>query len=508
MESNNFKTSDIAFAFAMLACGFLYCNLIRLISLGAGVAIFAVVLFAVSLIYMTKSGIKQNKGSIICLVLAGLSATQFVLFDNQYVKLLGFMFVTVLFIYWVCLSTGRRIDKMLSLYITGDAVNQGIVVPFMNFGRCGAGIKAGFSNQKKGKGALAAVLGVLIFLPAIAVVFKLLMSADLAFESFAEKLYEMVRIDEVLTYAGQIVLGIPVAFYLYGLIYGDVKGRHTGAVTISSVDRAAEAVRIAPKIAIYSALATFCLVYIVFFAVQAVYLFSALGGHLPEAFTYAEYARRGFFELCAVSGINLAVLAVCHIAVEREKGEEPKALRIETAAVSLLTILLIATALCKMALYIDAYGLTQLRVFTSWFMVLLLFVFLTICIRQFKKFNSARLMIAGFALMFIILSYGNVDGLIAKSNIQRYEAGTLKTIDIDALHALSDAAVPYIYDFYTKADGSDDALRQELAHAIMDKNDFGGTGFRSFNMQKQRAEEIRKNMRGQLLAESRLCYND
>ncbi|MCL1982272.1 MAG: DUF4173 domain-containing protein [Clostridiales bacterium] len=494
MEDYNFKTPDTVFAFAMLACGFLYWNLIDLARLGAGVTVFAVVLFAASLAYLAKSGIRQNKGSAICLVLAGLSAAQFALFDNQFVQWLNFMYITVLFIYWVCLSTGRRIDKTLSVYIVGDAVKQGLIVPFMNFGRCGAGIKAGFSDHKKGKGVLAAALGVLIFLPVIILVLKLLMSADLAFESFAGKLYEMVRIEEVLTYVGQFVLGIPVAFYLYGLVYGDVKGRHTGTITVSSVDSAAETARIAPRITIYSALASFCLVYLVFFAVQAAYLFSALGGRLPEAFTYAEYARRGFFELCAVAGINLAVLTVCHIAVKREKGEEPKALRIETATVSLFTILLIVTALSKMAMYIDAYGLTQLRVFTSWFMVLLLFVFLTICVRQFKKFNSARLMIAGFALMFTILSYGNADGLIAKYNIQRYEAGTLKTLDVYDLRGLSDAAVPYIYDFYTKTDEGDDALREGLAYAIMDKNDFGGTGFRSFNLQRQRAEEIRKKM--------------
>ncbi|MCL1810111.1 MAG: DUF4173 domain-containing protein [Clostridiales bacterium] len=494
MEDYNFKVPDTAFAFAMLACGFLYWNLINLARLGAGVTVFAVVLFAASLVYLAKSGIRQNKASAVCLVLASLSAAQFALFDNQFLQWLNFMYITVLFIYWVCLSTGRRVDKMLSAYIVGDAVNQGMIVPFMNFGRCGAGIRASFANQKKGKGVLAAALGVLIFLPVIVIVLKLLMSADLAFESFAGRLYEMVRIEEVLTYAGQFVLGIPVAFYLYGLVYGDVKGRHTGAVTVPLVDNVAIAARIAPKITIYSALASFCLIYLVFFAVQAAYLFSALGGQLPDTFTYAEYARRGFFELCAVAGINLAVLAVCHLAVKRENGEEPKALRIETVTVSLFTILLIVTALSKMAMYIDAYGLTQLRVFTSWFMVLLLFIFLIICVRQFKKFNSARLMIAGFALMFTILSYGNVDGLIAKHNIQRYEAGTLKTIDIDALRELSDAAVPYIYDFYMKTDEGDDALREGLANAIMGKNDFGGTGFRSFNSQRQRAEEIRKNM--------------
>jgi hypothetical protein len=323
----------------------------------------------------------------------------------------------------------------------------------------------------------------------------------MAFESFVSKFLDVIKIDRFINYIIQFIIGIPVAFYLYGLIYGDVKGRYDSAITKTSVDNAAEAVKIAPKMTIYSAVTSFNIIYLAFFAVQAAYLFSALNGHLPEAFTYAEYARRGFFELCAITGINLGILAVAHLTIKAYPGDKKRALRIQTVIISIFTILLIVTALSKMAMYIDVYGLTQWRVFTSWFMILLLFVFVIISIRQIKKFNAARLIIIGFTLMFMVLSYGNADGLIAKYNISRYEAGTLATLDIEALSELSDAAAPYIYDLYLKTDESDQEMRQGLVEAIksgerevytmMGIREFG---FRDFNLQRYMADRIRGKM--------------
>ena len=486
-----FNTADIGFAFVMLACGFLYWNLIDFFSLGAGVTLFAAVLFGASFIYLSKSKIKGSRWSFVPLLLAGLCALQFALFDNRVIRQLNFLFLSALFIYWICLSTGRRIDKKLSVYIAGDAVKQIMSIPFLNFGCCASGVKS-FSKYGKIKAILPAIIGIVLFLPLLLWVLYLLWSADLAFEKFINSAVEVISVERLITYAVQFVIGIPVAFYLYGSVYGNVKGRHAECITAESVDNAAKAARFAPRAAIYSILTAFNAIYLLFFGVQAAYLFSAFGGDLPEVFSYAEYARRGFFELCAVAGINLGVLLVSHLTVKRNEEENPRALRVETLLISLFTILLIATALSKMVMYINAYGLTQLRVFTSWFMILLLFVFVVICVRQFKKFNSSRLIILGFVLMFMALSYGNIDGVIAKYNIERYEAGTLSTFDADMLAGLSDAAVPHIYDMYLRTGERDSEMRERLKSAIMMSEWVaGGDSFREFNLQKHRADEIR-----------------
>ena len=97
--------------------------------------------------------------------------------------------------------------------------------------------------------------------------------------------------------------------------------------------------------------------------------------------TYAEYARHGFFELCAVTAINLAVIFAAKLLSQEGRG---KLLRIEVILLSVFTLALTVIDLSKMVLYIQSYGLTRLRIYTSIFMVFLFIVFLIILLRQVR----------------------------------------------------------------------------------------------------------------------------
>lgn len=327
-------------------------------------------------------------------------------------------------------------------------------------------------------------------IPVLVVVINLLIEADAAFAGVIANLHFTISIDILF----QIILGIPVACYLFGLIYGDLYGRNTGFVTVESVDKRATAFRFAPGVTVYSALTALNLVFIIFFLSQITYFFSAFQNQLPELMTYAEYARRGFFELCTVAGINLAVITVAHLIVKREKV---RLLQIETAALCLFTLMLIITAISKMVMYINFYGLTQMRVYTTWFMIVLFCIFAVIAVRQFKKFNAARVMFVGFVIFFMILSYGNVDGRIAAYNIDRYTNGTLESLDVQDLSRLSDAAASYIYALYQ--DTPEQTLKAELKAAI--EKTPGSENmipyqktFRDFNFQSHAAQGIRDQL--------------
>lgn len=492
-----FTKTDKVFAVAMLICGFLYWNLIPLASLGAGVSIFALILCLVIGSYLKKSEWHQTKESRLWLGIIALSAANFALFDNIITKKFNFIFLSVLVIYWICISTGRRLDGKLSVYFIGDFINQTLVIPFCNFSGCFGALKDEFSKNMHGKRFLSALIGILVFLPVMALVINLLIDADVAFENLIAQLrFSLSR--SMLEYLLQIVLGIPVASYLYGLVYGDRYGKHTHHITLTSLDKNASALQFAPGLSVYAALTTLNAIYMVFFATQASYLFSAFASDIPGSMTYAEYARRGFFELCTIAGINLCVIATAHLFTNRKNeanGDAPQILRIETAVLCVFTLMLITTALSKMVLYIQYYGLTQLRTYTTWFMILMFVIFVLVAVRQFHSFNSSKFIITSLIIGFLILSYGNTDGIIAKYNIDRYREGTLKTVDVPALTELSDAAVPYMYDLYMET--KDEALKNQLKSAITGVYEeyvmtlpYEPT-FRDFNFQKYRADQIR-----------------
>jgi hypothetical protein len=198
---------------------------------------------------------------------------------------------------------------------------------------------------------------------------------------------------------------------------------------------------------------------------MGVYLFSAFAGVLPEGFTtYAEYARRGFFELCGVAAINLFVLAFTYSFAKRGAGEYPKALRIFTGLLCVMTELLVVAAVSKMLLYIDAYGLSQLRVYVLWFLVLLFIIFAILIIWHVKPFNAGRPIVVVSVCFLLALFLANTDGLIAKYNVWQYESGKVKTVDMSMLSRMSDAVLPYLARLQENA--PDQLIRSDAAWAI------------------------------------------
>ena len=127
----------------------------------------------------------------------------------------------------------------------------------------------------------------------------------------------------------------------------------------------------------------------------------------------------------------------------KEDGKPGMAQRILSGVLSFSTVILIATAISKMLLYIDQFGLTRKRVYTTWFMILLGVCFIFVIIKQFRlKLNTAACFLFSFIILFSVLVLSGVDGIIARSNAERYINGDLDYFDAYAMEELGDAAVP------------------------------------------------------------------
>ena len=143
-------------------------------------------------------------------------------------------------------------------------------------------------------------------------------------------------------------------------------------------------------------------VYLFFFVSQWDYYLSAFTGKLPEGVVnYAEYARSGFFELCTVSAINLVIITAIALFMKRSGNGEKIFLRIVSALFSVMTLVLIGTALAKMYLYIDRFGLTVKRLLSSWLMIViaLIFVFVINYIKQILVVDNFLMNIMEFKML-------------------------------------------------------------------------------------------------------------
>ncbi|MEV4107519.1 DUF4153 domain-containing protein [Nonomuraea sp. NPDC049695] len=103
------------------------------------------------------------------------------------------------------------------------------------------------------------------------------------------------------------------------------------------------------------------LLFAAFVAVQITVLFGGDSWVLKTAgLTYAEYARQGFFQLVVVSVFVLGIVAVA-AGLLRVERRERLLLALLLGVLCGLTMVVLASALHRMNLYTDAYGLSRLR---------------------------------------------------------------------------------------------------------------------------------------------------
>lgn len=158
--------------------------------------------------------------------------------------------------------------------------------------------------------------------------------------------------------------------------------------------------------------------------------------------TVAEYARRGFFELIVIAGIVLAVLLVVDDLLDREDAASRRRFRAVGQVLVVLVGAVLVSALMRLALYLEFYGLTDDRVLALavlvWVALVLVWFSMTVLRSRRGRFAPGVLVIS--AMWLALLNVANPERWVVEMNLRRAEAG--KEFDV-AYHAkLSGDAIP------------------------------------------------------------------
>ncbi len=180
-----------------------------------------------------------------------------------------------------------------------------------------------------------------------------------------------------------------------------------------------------------------------FVAVQLTVLFAG-DRHVQgtEDLTYADFARGGFWQLLVVTGLTLVVLAAAVRWAPRETRTDRVLIRVVLGALAVLTLVIVASALHRMDLYADTYGLTRLRLLVALCELWLGAVFVLVLIAGIRLRGEwlPRVAVALGVAALLGLAAANPDALVAERNVARF-AETGKA-DLSHLAGLSADAVP------------------------------------------------------------------
>ncbi|MDF2977728.1 MAG: histidine kinase [Actinomycetospora sp.] len=184
-------------------------------------------------------------------------------------------------------------------------------------------------------------------------------------------------------------------------------------------------------------------VFVLFLAAQATAFF---GGHehleRTTGLTYAQYVHQGFGQLTIATLLTLLVVWAASRKAPRTRPADRAWLRGALGVLCAATLVVVASALYRMHLYEQAYGLTRARllaaVFEGWLGVLVLAVIagaVALRARWLPRFG----LVSGVVLLLALAAL-NPDAYVARQNLDRY--AVTGTVDWGYLRDLSDDAVP------------------------------------------------------------------
>ncbi len=298
--------------------------------------------------------------------------------------------------------------------------------------------------------------GILISIPVLFVFLLLFSSADLIFQKYISSLISIDIKPETIFRLVLILIATLVYIGAYSYSFRDkeklfsvqkngknyIIGQIESAILLGSVN----------------------VLFFIFMLVQLAYLFGGASNISSQGFTYAEYARRGFFELIAVAIISFLLLLITERYIVKKETNHAIGFKVLSAACVVQVILIMASAFTRLLLYEEAYGFTTLRLYSHVFIIFLAVVF---CLLFYKIYRDKRENAFAFqvfisvAIFLAAMNFLNPDAFIARRNIERFF--TVGKLDIYYLSRLSDDAIP---DIIKVLNISNDDLKNSFAREL------------------------------------------
>ncbi|ADG76360.1 hypothetical protein Cfla_3486 [Cellulomonas flavigena DSM 20109] len=195
--------------------------------------------------------------------------------------------------------------------------------------------------------------------------------------------------------------------------------------------------------------------------------------------SHAEYARQGFAQLVVVTALTLVVVGVAARRAPRATSTDRLVARVALGVLCVGTLGVVASALRRMDLYVEAFGLTRLRLFVLVVEVALAVVLLLVMAAG-VRWRGTWLPVAVVQVLAVAvlgLAVADPDAQIARHNTT---VAAREALDVDYLRGLSADAVPVL-------DALDEPLRSctLLGRSVDEPDEIG-----EWNLARVRAARV------------------
>lgn len=351
-------------------------------------------------------------------------------------------------------ATGKKIKN----YLVENYVKT-VFIPlrFIYFFRETISQAIRFRGQLKEQKKISQVIkGVLMALPLLFIFLLLFSSADLVFFKY---LSNLIHIEPETLYRSVIIIFVTAIFVgAFGYVFRATDSAFQSSNTSAKISRIGII-----ETSVFLGLIN--VLFLAFIAVQLKYLFGGEKNIVALGFTYAEYARKGFFELIIVAIISFLVLWSTEKYIVKKDIGHTFQFKILSSFLIVQALVIMVSSFKRLLLYENAFGFTTQRFYSHAFIIWLGIIFILllhkILINQKEKififfaYLSILVFLAGFNII-------NPDAFIARQNIKHFlNNGNL---DVYYLSWLSQDAIPEVIKVFDLT--QDEEIKRNLARNL------------------------------------------
>ena len=434
-KSSTVKENNILF-FTVIILGIIFDILFKgEIKFSIAVTIFIILFYVIFYINFNDTLPDKIGFGLFLLLPILLNAASFMIFYNYYLLFFNLFILPFLIYSQTLIVTKKATFNWYKFYFILDIIHSFFVRTLCNLDKWFIHFSAIFKKEKpKSNNIIKKVFfGILISIPIILLLISLMSIADSIFNKLFEDTIKNLNIDfgniiyRIFLFAVFVIITFAYLLSLKSDMHKLKKD------DFNEINIKFDVIIVSTTLVLVNAILS------IFTLVQFKYLFS--GGKLPEGFSYAEYARKGFFELVFISVIIIFILMMS-INIKRIENSIGKIIYSIVQSILVINVYVILySAFKRMNLYEAQFGYTILRVFTELIMLFLAILFLLGFVRIWKEnLNLTKAYIVVSILAISLLPYTNMDVYITKKNIKLYKE--TNKIDILYLTSLSDEVIP------------------------------------------------------------------
>ncbi|WP_419888078.1 DUF4153 domain-containing protein [Neobacillus niacini] len=478
-----FGKTDWIFLFMCIVVGIIAEESFFRAEIGISYLVFLTAFYALFFYRFRRFSYSHQRFGYLVLICIWLLAAGYFINDNIYFYALNILVIPGLVLFHLVVITSQKSiywNKPAFITYIFSKLTAAIKYNFVFASFIGRFLKQGIEESKFQVWKKVGI-GILISIPVLFVVLMLLMSADTQFERMMGDIPQWFKVLD-----GEILVRILVVLFFTFAFFSFLQTLIQKQIN-AVIDNANTQWFKLDAIMTITFLVLINAVYVLFTVVQFKYFFS---GTLLGDFTYAEYARKGFFELLFVTLINLTITILVLTFTDRSAGFIKRFMQVMLTTLVFASAVLLSSAFLRLGMYEEAYGFTFIRVMAHSFMIFLAVIFMYTFIKIWiEKLSLFHFYFISGLLYYTLMNVINVEQIIVTKNIERYEQSG--KIDIHYLNSLSSTGILGLIQLYEKNPQLPD-LKNILFERKNEAN-LNNIQWQSYNLKSLQAnEELKK----------------